>query len=101
MIDIQKQETFDRVVLVINIILDVMQEKDKTKRPIIHMNSDLYEDLGIDSLETLDLLNGLEEEFGVNPDQYEAVSKHKIFEIVDYIIELKERQKRKVDKSKV
>jgi acyl carrier protein len=71
-------------------LLRSMQEKDLSKRPDISFDTDLIDDLSIDSIETLDLLNGIEDEFGVNPDLHIANTKRKVGEIVDYVIELQD-----------
>ena len=55
--------------------------------------TDIYSDLGIDSVESLDFLTVLEEEFKINPDQFEANQKRTVSEIVDYIIELLNEKK--------
>ena len=69
-------------------LLRSMQEKDPAKRPVISFDTDLANDLSIDSVETLDLLNSIEDEFGVSPDLHEANTKRTVGQIVDYIIEL-------------
>lgn len=71
-------------------LLRSMQEKDPAKRPSISFDTDLIQDLSIDSVETLDLLNSIEDEFAVSPDLHMANTKRKIGQIVDYIIELQD-----------
>ena len=90
---LEKQEIFGRVKKILSEILASKTETDQKHPLTLTWDSDIFDDLGLDSLESLDLLTGLEEEFGVNPDQYEAVDKKKISQIVDYVIELCEAKK--------
>lgn len=83
-----RPEVFERVQKVLADILVAKDSKNKARGPKIELESDLYSDLGLDSLELLDLLTALEEEFDVNPDQYEAATKRKVVEVVDYTIQL-------------
>lgn len=69
-----------------------MQEKDASKRPVITFDTDIINDLSIDSVETLDLLNGIEEAFDVSPDLHVANTKRQVGQIVDYIIELRSQK---------
>ena len=85
---VDKNEVFQRVTMVLSSILLAKSQRYKEKFPKMDWDTDVYDDLGLDSLELLDLLTGLEEEFQVNPDQYEANHKRKISEIVDYTIQL-------------
>lgn len=73
-------------------LLRSMQEKDPSKRPSISFDTDIINDLSIDSVETLDLLNSIEDEFGVSPDLHIANTKRKVGQIVDYVIELQENK---------
>ncbi len=84
---ISRDEVFDGVLIVLSSILDGKEAKIVPKNNIT-WDTDIYDDLGIDSLESLDFLSGLEERFKVNPDQYEANDKRKVSEIVDYILKL-------------
>lgn len=84
----RKDEIFERLKKVIISILKIMREKDPEKRPELNMDTDLIENLGVDSLESIDLMNAIEEEFDVSPNLNEANYRTKISQIVDYIIEL-------------
>jgi len=84
-----REDILEKLKAIFARLLRSMQEKDVKKRPLITFETDLINDLSIDSIETLDLLNGIEEEFGVSPDLHVANSKRKVGEIIDYIIELK------------
>ena len=92
----QQAEIFAQVKQILVNLLKVMREKDPSKRPEMKWETDLIEDLGVDSLETIDVMNALEEEFEVSPNLNEVNTKTKIGQIVDYVIELKEREGAKV-----
>lgn len=86
----KRNEIFERLKKVLTKILHTMKSKDPKDRPAIEWNSDLMDDLGVDSVESIDVMNAIEEEFQVSPNLSEASSKRKITDIVDYIIELEE-----------
>ncbi len=83
-----REEVFKRLRKVLMNLLKVFHEKSIDSQPKIDWGTDIVDDLGIDSVETLDLLNAIEEEFQVNPNISEANTKRKISQIVDYIIEI-------------
>lgn len=89
--DQRREEIFKELKSLLTDILKIMREKDVTKRPEIKLETDLEKDLGVDSLETLDILNAIEDRFNVNPQIHEANSMRKVAEVVDYIIELQDR----------
>lgn len=68
----------ERVISIIVQRLDVERERVALESSIIH-------DLGADSLETVELMMGLEEEFGVSIPETEAVKIKTVKDIVDYI----------------
>ena len=86
-----RQEVFGQLKSLLTDVLKIMREKDATKRPEISWDTDLEKDLGVDSLETLDILNAIEDRFNVNPQIHEANSLRKVREVVDYIIELQDQ----------
>lgn len=90
--DQRREEVFRELKSLLTDILKIMREKDVTKRPEINWETDLEKDLGVDSLETLDILNAIEDRFNVNPQIHEANSMRKVREVVDYIIELQDQQ---------
>lgn len=92
MISAEREEIFERLKVVITNLLKIYKETRPEERPKLTLNTDLIDELGVDSLESLDLMNAIEEEFQVSPNMNEANSKRKIHQIVDYIIELKERK---------
>lgn len=87
-----KDEILERLKGIFGKLLRSMQEKDVKKRPVISFETDIIDDLSIDSVETLDLLNSIEEEFGVSPDLHVANTKRQVGQIVEYIIELQARK---------
>ena len=87
-----KLKVFKLVKKILAGLLEAKDSKNCTTGPEIELESDLYTDLGLDSLELLDLLTAIEEEFGIDPDQYEAAAKRKVSEVVDYIIQLLEEK---------
>jgi acyl carrier protein len=84
----KRTEIFERLKKVLAKILHTMKAKDPKDRPVLDWNSDLMDDLGVDSVESIDVMNSIEEEFQVSPNLSEASSKRRISDIVDYIIEL-------------
>jgi acyl carrier protein len=88
----EKEEIFERLKGLLVNLLKIYREKKVEDRPKLTLDTDLIVELGVDSLESLDLMNAIEEEFQVSPNMNEANSKTKIGQIVDYIIELKARK---------
>ena len=86
--NMDRPKVFEQVKKILVDLLAAKDSKNRTRIPKIELESDLYNDLGLDSLELLDLLTALEEEFDVNPDQYEAATKRKVSEVVDYTMQL-------------
>ena len=83
--DLSKQEIFDRVKKVIEKLLQM--GRDQTIRPTsaILITTDIYGDLGIDSLEAMDLVAAIEKEFQISVVPEEMVRKTKIQDIVDTV----------------
>ena len=88
----KRQEVFERFKVILMDLLRVFHEEKPEDQPKIEWDTDVIDDLGVDSVETLDLMNAIEEEFKVNPNLSEANTKRKVHQIVDYIIELHERK---------
>lgn len=86
---VDRQQIFEKVSKVLTGILNNKSSPSSKEISTLRLDTDIFTDLGLDSLESLDLLTGLEEEFDINPDQYEAADKRTIEQIVDYVIELK------------
>ena len=95
---LQKEEVFERLKLIISDLLKISQQKNVMKNfPEIHTETDLIDDLGVDSVETLDLIAKIEQEFNINiDDAAKAASVRKVGELVDYIAALmKKKEKEK------
>jgi len=88
---LDRQDVFNRLSRVLADLLKTMSRESGTSSHVINLDTDLAQDLGIDSVETLDLLNAIEEEFQVSPNISEANTKRKVSQIVDYIIELSDQ----------
>lgn len=86
-----REEVYERLKVLLSTLLKIMKESNPENRPKLSWDTDLVDDLGVDSLETLDVMNAIEEEFQVSPNLHEANSKRTIHQIVDYIVELSER----------
>lgn len=69
--------------------LKLRQAQNILDCPTISATTDLVEDLGIDSLEMFDLVQIIEKEFGVKVVLKEVVTKRKVAEVVDYIVDLR------------
>lgn len=89
----EKEEIFERLKKILMNLLKIYRDNPNQRLPILTLETDLIEELGVDSLESLDLMNAIEEEFDVSPNMNEANSKRKIIQIIDYIIELQLRKK--------
>lgn len=92
---LERQQIFKQLTKIVTDILFSETGRRKGTKVPITMTTDIYTDLGMDSVESLDFLTALEEEFGVNPDQVEAGRRRTITQIVDYIEELLMAQRAK------
>ena len=90
-----REDVFSRVQKILIGLLKIYREKKIEDRPQINWDTDLVNDLGVDSLEILDLMNALEEEFQISPNLSEANTKTKIYQVVDYILSLLARKNAK------
>lgn len=91
----RRKEVFERLKKVLINMLKIMREKKPENRPKIEWSTDLIDHLGVDSLESIDLMNAIEEEFQVSPNLNEANSKRTVSQIVDYILELEDQKSMK------
>ena len=88
-----REAVFKQLQSILMDLLKVRQEKDPGNRQVLSWDTDLVDDLGIDSVETLDLLNVIEDRFDINPDIHEVNSLRKVHEIVDYVVQLQQKKK--------
>ena len=94
-IEFSREEILERVTSILSTLF--FGQWQKKRKDVLHitMKTDIVTDLGMDSVESLDFMTALEEEFGVDPDQFEANRKRTIGEIVDYVIDLLRQKKLK------
>ena len=91
-----REDVVGKVSAILSDLLSIRKEDGKEgKKEKLAADTDIYADLSIDSVESLDFLTALEEEFGVNPDQFEAAQKRTVREIADYIMQLLSRKEGK------
>jgi len=85
---VEKQEIFNRAVKVIEKILHLDREKDFKKSTKIDGDCSFSVDLGVDSLEFMDLLAAIDREFKICMKVEKAVTKKTVNDLVAYITEL-------------
>lgn len=91
----RRKKVFEQLKKVLINMLKIMREKKPENRPKIEWNTDLIDHLEVDSLESIDLMNAIEEEFQVSPSLNEANFKRTVSQIVDYILELEDQKSMK------
>ncbi len=91
--DQKRDEIFLRLKKAMEQILQVTREKDINKRPEVTWGTHMVNDLGVDSLEIMDLVAVVEKEFGIKLDVQQFASQGVIGDLVGYIFdELKKRK---------
>lgn len=80
--NLSEREIFDRVKNVIENLLQMGRDQNIRPTSAILMTTDIHEDLGIDSLETMDLVAAIEREFRISVVPEEMIQKTKIQDIV-------------------
>lgn len=78
-------DVFNQLVKVIEQLMQVFRQKDMRQRPKIELTTDIYDDLGIDSLEVMDLIAAIEKAFCVSLNVEEVATKRRISEIVEHV----------------
>ncbi len=76
---------FEKLAETIKEFLQVARAKGAKEELTISMNTDLYKDLGMDSLEAMDLVVEIEQAFNISVEARELISKNKVADIVAYI----------------
>ena len=66
-------------------ITEILAEQLAADQDTMTMDTKIAEDLGADSLDLVDLLMSIEDEFGVEIPDEEVENLHTIGEVVDYI----------------
>ncbi len=79
------EKTFDRLRDVVNKLLQVNRAKELKDVPMITLQTDIYSDLGIDSLEVMDLIAAIEKEFCILVVPEDLAGKSKMSDIVQEI----------------
>ena len=51
-------------------------------------DTDVFSDIGLDSVDSIDLAYAIEEEFGVSGNMKDGKPRRKLTDIVDYVVEL-------------
>ena len=80
--NLSEQEIFERVKKVIEKLLHMGRDQSIGPTSAISITTDIYADLGIDSLEVMDLVAAIEREFQISVVPEEMVRKTKIQDIV-------------------
>ncbi|MDP3919193.1 MAG: phosphopantetheine-binding protein [Candidatus Omnitrophota bacterium] len=61
----RKEKVYVQLTQILRGLLRVFQEESENKEPSIAWNTDLRDDLSVDSVEILDLMNMIEEVFNI------------------------------------
>ncbi len=81
-----KNEILSCLIEMVKGLLQTYREKDLAKVPDITFETDIFDDLGIDSLEILDLIDAIEKKFAISIQAEEISEKKTMGDIVDYIL---------------
>jgi len=71
--------------MIYNKVVQILCDQLGLEEDKISMDSDIFEDLGADSLDVVTMLMALEEEFGVTIEDDQAQDFHTVRDIVSYI----------------
>lgn len=86
------EEIFRRVVKSIGALLQVVRPADEPRAWNVSEKTDIFDDLGIDSIEVMDLLGMLEKEFDATFEVDRFGQRRTVGEVVEFIsAELKKR----------
>lgn len=88
MAELSRDDVFERLKLIIGKLTKLTDGKNNEKIAGWTWETDIFDDIGIDSVDTIDLAYAIEEEFGVKANIGEAKMRRKLSEIVDYVIEI-------------
>ena len=81
----KNEDNLKKLLDTIESFLQVARTKSMDEKPVMTRETDLYEDLEIDSLEAMDLMAEIERVFNISVEPKEMMSKSKIGDLVDYI----------------
>lgn len=82
----KQNEIFRQLKKVIEQILQVARERDLRKKPEVRWETHLINELGVDSLEIMDLAAAVEKEFGITLEVQKFASEGTVRDIVSYIL---------------
>lgn len=88
-----REKVFSRLQQLLNEFLKLKQAANIKDVPEISEKTDLMDDLGVDSIETMDLMGIIEKEFQIKADLKDIMSKRKVSDIVEYILELQKMKR--------
>ncbi len=83
---ITADDVFERLKILVSKVLQTAREKNVSQQMDISRDTNLFDDLGIDSLEIMDLLAAAEKEFGITIDVQEASQKQTMSELTNHIV---------------
>ncbi len=83
-----KRQIFERITRVAEDMLRLSHGQGMRKLPEIKLKTNIFNDLGFDSVEVMDLMGLIEREFGVSIEIDKMATKNTFGEIVGYIDEL-------------
>lgn len=83
--ELEKEEIFRRIEIVLNKFLMINRLSGSTSEIKITLKTDLYGELGMDSVEIMDFIAAIEEEFSIAIDARDFTGKKTVEAIVDYL----------------
>ena len=83
---------FNRLKLLLERLMKITEGDNLKNSPQWNWNTDIFSDIGVDSVDAIDLTYAIEEEFGVKTSLNDAKLRRKLSDIVDYIIELSSKK---------
>lgn len=86
---IGKDEILNRLKTIFSSLLKASQDKNLMQLPEITIETDLFDDLGLDSVELLDLMTAISEEFKIELSPEQLVRVKKVGDVVNCVSELK------------
>lgn len=88
MSNLKQEDVFERLKMVIGRLTKLTDGANSKVIASWTLETDIFDDIGIDSVDTIDLAYAIEEEFGVRVNLSEAKMRRKLSEIVNYVITL-------------
>lgn len=82
---LDEKDIFERIATILRNMLIASRGEDDIKTIPIALQSDIYTDLGIDSVEVLDLLCLVETEFKITVDTEKASKKRRVSDLIELV----------------